>query len=472
MLDDGSTLSRNAELPPRSSLQTWLYVALRADQPLAEPSGHALGGLREVELRRGTRCASVRIDEADGPHLILTLPDPWMSSKHARLLVRGHQLFVEDLSSKNGTFLCGQRIQRELVKNGDVIEVGQTFLVLRNDVLTPAGALPDRGASRLPSPAAELGSLSGTLAHRFQVLSDVAESNISVHVRGETGTGKELVGRALHALSRRAGSFVPVNCGALPKTLIEAELFGYRRGAFTGALEDRAGLVRAANDGTLLLDEVGDLPFEAQAALLRVLQEREVLPLGATRPIAVNVRIVSATHHDLESESAEGRFRSDLLARLSGLCLVLPPLRERREDMGLILRGIIERNPELAGQSLTFCSDAARALMMYHWPRNIRELEYRLRLAVLRAKGEALQAEHLFDHHLEPVGAASPAGALPCSQAPALSTEDSARRGELIELLQAHRGNVTEVAASLGKARMQVQRWMKRYRLNPAQYRA
>src|SRR5437588_230906 len=170
-----------------------------------------------------------------------------------------------------------------------------------------------------------------------------ARARIPVLLLGETGTGKELIARAVHDLSGRTGPFLAVNCGALPETLVESELFGYRKGAFSGAYEDRPGLVRSSDKGTLLLDEIGSLPLPAQAALLRVLQEEEVVPVGATRPLRVNLRVVAATHEDLGVLASQELFRADLLARLSGFTLDLPPVRERREDVGLFLTSLLRK---------------------------------------------------------------------------------------------------------------------------------
>jgi len=181
-------------------------------------------------------------------------------------------------------------------------------------------------------------------------------------IRGHSGTGKEVLARAVHELSGRRGRFVAVNCGGLVESLVQSELFGYRRGAFSGATEDRPGVIRTANAGTLFLDEIGDMPSSSQAVLLRVLQEREVKPLGATEPIAVDIRVMSATHCDLEGLIAAGDFRADLYARLSGFEFRLPPLGERREDIGLLTARLLER--AVPGVQLELSPDAARALFL------------------------------------------------------------------------------------------------------------
>ena len=196
-------------------------------------------------------------------------------------------------------------------------------------------------------------------------LERIATSPISVLLLGESGTGKEVVARELHRLSGRRGAFRAVNCAAIPEHLFESELFGYKRGAFSGADRDKIGLLRAAHDGTLLLDEIGDMPLDAQAKLLRVLQSKEVYPVGATAPEVVDVRIVGATHRDLKRLELEERFRSDLFARLNEYQLKLPPLRDRMEDVYLLFRSFLERHgrPDL-GVSFLFMT----ALLHYDFP--------------------------------------------------------------------------------------------------------
>src|SRR5438132_154680 len=248
--------------------------------------------------------------------------------------------------------------------------------------------------------------------------------------------------------------------------LVESELFGYRKGAFSGALEDRPGLVRSSEHGTLLLDEIGDLPLAAQAALLRVLQESEVLPVGGTRPVKVDLRVVAATHRDLGALAAQDRFRRDLLARLDGARIMLPALRERREDFGLILSALMEKTGEMA-RDLIFSADAARALLLHSWPLNVRELEKCLASAVLLARDGRVELEHLRETVFDaPKPVSPPQGVAP----EGLREADRRLREQLIELLRANGGNVTAAARTMGKARTQVQRWLRRFEIDPASF--
>jgi len=188
-----------------------------------------------------------------------------------------------------------------------------------------------------------MATFSPGLAYAFGTLARLSARPISILLRGETGTGKEVIASAIHELSRRRGDFIAVNCGALPATLLESELFGHQRGAFSGATADRRGLVRSADGGTLFLDEIGELPIGSQAAFLRVLQEHEVVPVGHDRPIAVDLRVIAATLRDLSGAIDAGRFRSDLYARIAGHVVELPALRERREDLGLVIPALCAR---------------------------------------------------------------------------------------------------------------------------------
>ncbi|MDI1481155.1 sigma-54 dependent transcriptional regulator [Polyangium sp. y55x31] len=231
----------------------------------------------------------------------------------------------------------------------------------------------------------------------FRTIAKIADYKTTVLVTGESGVGKELVARAIHRRSsRRGGPFVAVNCGAIPESLLESELFGYRRGAFTDATTDRVGLFEQANHGTLLLDEIGELPLPLQVKLLRVLQEETIRRLGDSKDIKVDVRIIAATHRDLHAETQAGRFREDLFYRINVLPIGIPPLRERREDVPLLVEHFMNRNNARFGTNIRALSPEARRLLLeYGWPGNVRELENTIERAMVLAEKDSIEADDL-----------------------------------------------------------------------------
>ena len=286
-----------------------------------------------------------------------------------------------------------------------------------------------------------------TLAER------IAASEIPVLLEGPTGTGKEVLARFVHRMSKRAdGPFIAVNCAAMPEAMLEGLLFGHRKGAFTGAGEAREGLFRAADGGTLMLDEIGELPIALQAKLLRTLQEGEVLPLGATTPVKVDVRIVAATNRILAAEVEAGRFREDLLYRLNVFPISLPPLRERRGDIAPLAFGMLLRHAGEPGQPCWISGQALALLEAHSWPGNVRELENVIRRAILLAgKEPQIMAEHVvFDSAARVVEA--PAASAPM-QTGGSSLSDVAFQSEaqaILKALDTHGGHRGRTARSLG----------------------
>jgi transcriptional regulator with PAS, ATPase and Fis domain len=417
-------------------------------------------GAKHVVLARGDLGVVRRGDE-----LVVSVPDDRMSTVHARLTRSDHGFELEDCSSKNGTMVNGRRYQSITLDDGDVIETGHTFFVFRIHVPKTLPTTPSLFAESNCPGDLPLTTFVPGLAKQFERLARVAASNVPVVVLGETGTGKEVIARALHRMSGRTGPLIALNCGAIPANLIESELFGACKGAFTGALNDRSGLVRAADGGTLFLDEIGELPMPAQVALLRVLQEQEVMPIGATRPVRVDVRLVAATHQALDSMVDAGTFRTDLMARLGGLKIRLPALRERREDLGLVGRSVLQRIG--ADEHVQLSRQAARALFLYPFPHNIRELERALglALAIIDPDG-SIELEHLPEEFR--TNELRSLGDLKCLER---DLPDEQRKAVLCALLSQHRGNVTAVARALGKARMQIHRWVQRYNLDLDSFR-
>jgi hypothetical protein len=471
MPPSNKTLTREGRRETVGGSSPFIFLALRSDRPLSPVARCCLDRLDEVVFSRGARASARQETPPAGPRLILEVDDGWMSSGHAVLRRVLESWSIEDTGSKNGTILNQSRISRAVLRDGDLIEIGHSFLLFRSSLVAPPEApaviWSNEMQAEVPGFATMLPGLGGELS-RVQA---TARSAVPIVVRGETGTGKEVVASAVHALSGRTGQFVAVNCGALASNLVESELFGYRKGAFSGASEDRTGLVRAADHGTLFLDEIGDLPLPAQAALLRVLQEGEVLPVGSTRPVKIDIRLVAATHRDLPAMAAKERFRPDLLARLGGLTVDLPPLRDRRMDMGLLVASLLRRHCGEDAATVSFTYESARALFVYPWPANVRELERCLQAAVVLAKGGVIEPAHLtraVASALEaPLAPLAPDAAMLIS----LPEPERRQRDVLLEVLRECGGNVTAAAKALGKARVQVQRWMKRYRIDRQSFR-
>jgi DNA-binding NtrC family response regulator len=287
----------------------------------------------------------------------------------------------------------------------------------------------------------------------------VGPASAGVLIRGESGTGKELVARRVHELSERArGPFVAVNCAAIPDTLVESELFGHRRGAFTGADRDRPGKFRQADGGTLFLDEVGDMAPAAQAKLLRVLQEGIVEPLGGGDPVSVDVRVLAATHRDLKALAAESRFREDLLFRLRVVEIELPPLRDRGGDVLLLARSFLAASSR---SGLTFAPETERALLAYPWPGNVRELANAVERATIFCRGLVIQPEDLPQ---EVRTAAAISKEDPCAWDPDDDLQTAKRklaerleRAMITEALREHGGNISQAARRLGLHRQSLQ---------------
>ena len=437
---------------PRSAAERDLYLVCMF-------SGMSIVEARPLLIREEVTLGRTMLQSLD-----LSQPDSTMSRHHFRIGRRPEGVFIEDLGSSNGTFVNRQEISGTLqVVPGDVIRTGETlFLVLERP---PAPLVPaeESGAFVTRHPP---------LRRLLAQIDRVAPSNISLLLLGETGTGKDVLAQYLHRKSGRPGRFVPVNCSAIPATLLEASLFGHEKGAFTGADRASAGMFRTGDRGTLFLDEIGEMELELQAKLLRSLETRSVIPLGAVREIPVDVRIVAATSRSRE-ELECGQIREDLLGRLEDLVVQIPPLRERREDILLF----VAREMGLDAGGSFGTADVAEALLCYPWPRNVRELIRTVRAALLLHNGvPPLRWEDLKD------GIRS-AGGLPTPMPgrfhtpdhhravmPALSTPTPVppvvpSRNEMEALVADCDGNVSAMARRLEKDRKQIYRWLERYGL-------
>ncbi|MBI2392715.1 MAG: sigma 54-interacting transcriptional regulator [Deltaproteobacteria bacterium] len=390
---------------------------------------------REGELLLGGLWAAPQGDGRIG------IPDPAVSARHARIEVRGGRARIVDLGSRNGTWVGGARVEAAALSIGTCAIVGRSAVALEetspeiDDFEEVLGDEPIPGAiGRSPA----MRRLAAAV-HAYAGLS------ASVLVRGESGSGKEVVARALHLLSpRSAGPFHAINLGALPRELAEAELFGHERGAFTGAATARAGVFELSDGGTLLLDELGELPLDMQAKLLRVLETGEVRRLGARSARRVDVRVIAATWAPLEQRIADGTFREDLFHRVAVLMIDVPPLRERRSDVPAIAEELLARSGDFAHKSLS--PAAASRLAAEPWPGNVRELRNVLYRAAALTHGTVIDASEI-----------ARALVSRSSQPPPRATCD---RRTAVSLFEAH-GSIAAAARAAGVPRETMRDWIR-----------
>ena len=384
----------------------------------------------------------------ENPHGLLV--DTRLSRAHAMVAFDANagQFRVTDSGSRNGTFVHGRRIESALLDPDSVIRLGGSVLVF---------AESDR------------------MKQLLERADRVADGTLSLLLLGETGTGKELLARRIHERSGRSGPFVAVNCAALPREMIAAELFGHLRGAFSGAVRERAGLFRSAQGGTLLLDEIGDMPLDLQPALLRVLQEKKVRPVGSDQEAPVDVRVLAATHNDLAEKAKAGDFRADLWARLAQMTLTIPPLRARRAELLALARTLSEAHQ----RKLMLSAESAEALLLWSWPLNFRELESLLALyAATATAGQPLDLEFLRGAKPELVEALTDPGPGGNAEAAGSASEDSASQESLVvdeaglrRALGEARGNLAVAARSLGISRQKLYRWLSQAGLDADSFR-
>ena len=413
-----------------------------------DASARALVG-HSIALKRGASQVVGRGDDAD-----IRIEDASVSRRHARLHL-GEHIEVEDLGSTNGTRVRDRTLsegERVTLAPGDVVEFGGVLCLMRG----PSREATERVEVPLATPS-ELVVEDPAMRQLHALTARVARATVPVLLLGETGVGKEVFAERLHALAPRAsGPYVKVNCGNLTESIVESELFGYEKGAFTGANTNRAGLIESAAGGTLFLDEVGELPPAMQTRLLRVLEDREVRRIGASKGRAVDVRFVAATNRDLEAEVAAGRFRADLFYRLNGFVLVIPPLRERvAEVIPLALRFARKARAQLGLAGDATLKTSARAwLEAYPWPGNIRELRNAMERAVLFAEDEPIGVEHLSapsSRTARPVATPVAEAPRPASAKPSAEPDDE--RARIVAALEQCVGNQTRAAKLLGISR-------------------
>lgn len=413
--------------------------------------------------------AVIRIGARQGVDVSLT--DPTVSRRHAEIVRTPMGVLLRDLQSTNGTFVGPVRIREVFLAPETRFRVGRTELVFsqEEEVIEIAPTAEDRFEGMVGAAV--------SMRQVFGVLQRVAPTNLTVLITGETGTGKELASRAVHARSRRSGGpFVVFDCGAAPENLIESELFGHKRGAFTGAVGDRPGVFELADGGTIFLDEIGELPLDLQPKLLRVLEQREVRRVGSSQTRAVDVRVVAATNRNLRDEVERGTFREDLYYRLAVVEFTLPPLRERLADLPLLVDHMLRtaaHNPGVRSISAQVMS----ILESYRWPGNVRELSNVIERALPFCDTAQITLDTLPDALRraratatpapagEPADAAAPrpsTAALPFKDAKDQLIEDFERQ-YLVDLLERHDGNVSRAAQAAQMDRKTITRLMKKH---------
>jgi DNA-binding NtrC family response regulator len=458
-------LGRTAQLwpTPRVGLSEF-----RAAVVFTEPVNRVLyvlapSGVRTHELPNEGQLVLGRADDCDVP-----LADPSVSRQHARLHVHADQIQIEDLESANGTRvrrtsatnethdvseLRIEPFQKVLVRLDEPIMVGSVTVIVRNGEARPQKTR----AAPLQEPTDEVVAVSAETARIFEFAARIAKGPLNVLITGETGVGKEVLARHVHTASPRAsGPFVEVNAATLTETLAESELFGHEKGAFTGAVSQKKGFFEAADGGTLFLDEVGELPASLQAKLLRVLEAKKVTRVGGTQTIAVDVRVLAATHRDLSADVAAGRFRQDLYFRLNGITLKVTPLRERKEDVPELARRFALRTAQVMGlPAPTFTKDALDKLSRHSFPGNVRELRNVVDRAVAISAGSQIDPSSiLFDESPSP----SPSVQPPASDGEAEGLDFRARKAAdekkaILAALESADGNQTRAAELLGMPR-------------------
>jgi len=425
------TITESTTHPRRdASLRPEIGVVVVYSRGQVAPTAHAVPAAASIG-----READIRIEDVGA------------SRVHARFENRGDALWVVDQGSRNGTFVDGHTVPAEgrLAPPGSVVRVGRTLALVLADVTPFFRAPPSRDAGLVGGPSLD--------DARHAILT-IAPTPSPVLVVGETGTGKELVAAAIHRESGRSGKLVALNCAAVPKELVDAELFGHTRGAFSGATAARGGLFRAADGGTLFLDEVGEMNPAVQAKLLRTLETKEVRSVGEDRPSLVDVRVVAATNRELEQLIERGEFRGDLLHRLAGLRIPLPPLRARLEDVAALAELF------LGGTGISLSVLALEQLCLHVWPGNVRELRNVVAAAVARAQRRG--SNEIEPEHLPSLAVPERRSRPPAPDDPVAKIRDALARAG---------GDVASAARELSTSRSSLYETLRRLSIDPRGYR-
>ena len=387
---------------------------------------------------------------ADYDERRIGIADSTVSARHAQIEVAHGKARIVDLGSRNGTWLGGARVEAAALSVGSCAILGRSAIALEEAAIAVDDAEREDDDAPLPGAVGRAPPMRA-MAAAVRVF---AQLSAPVLIRGESGSGKEVVARALHALSpRRTGPFHAVNLGALPRELAEGELFGHERGAFTGAIGPRAGVFELADGGTLLLDELGELPLDMQAKLLRVLETSEVRRLGARASKKIDVRVVAATWAPLEKRIVDGTFREDLFHRIAVLVVDVPPLRERRGDVPAIAEALLARSCAELGEK-TLSPGASSRLSAESWPGNVRELRNVIYRAAAQARGKTIEAVDVA-RALTPRAPSSSSSSAPPPLRPIRDSRTA------IDLVSAHGGSIAAAARACGVPRETLRDWVR-----------
>jgi DNA-binding NtrC family response regulator len=432
-------------------------------------STHVGGRTREHVFDK----AAINIGAMEDNDLVVS--DDTVSRYHCRIVQEDTAYLLVDLGSTNGTFINRVRIKEAYLKPGCTIGLGGTELKFHAN---------EEKVEIVPSRKERLGSMVGRhvkMRELYAVLEKIAPTSTTVVIEGETGTGKEVVAQTIHQLSpRTSGPIMVFDCGAVPDNLIESELFGHEKGSFTGAIMTRQGLFEMAHGGTLFLDELGELPLDLQPKLLRALEQREIRRVGGSKPIKVDVRIIAATNRNLEDEVRAGRFRQDLFYRLSVVRVFLPPLRERAEDIPLLIKHFLadapyNKKPD-GDHKVTGVARAAMDLLAaYRWPGNVRELVNTVERAVSFAEGELIEPRDLPETvRGEEVAPRRTTGLVPTAATPDADATfkdakerwvSSFERDYILALLKKNKGNISHAAREADIDRKYFRKLMRKYNI-------
>jgi transcriptional regulator with PAS, ATPase and Fis domain len=396
------------------------------------------------------------------PEATIRVDDASVSRLHVRIHLGGDVLRVEDLGSANGSRIGGQKLPPNtptILPPGQVLEIGSSWLMVANSPLAASITRASADPTEASGPGREADGLivrDPSMRELHRLIERIALSDISVLLYGDTGVGKEVFARRIHTLSPRAGKpFLGLNCAALAATLLESELFGYERGAFTGAVATKPGLLETAEGGTILLDEIGEMPTAIQVKLLRVLEERQVLRIGGTKARPIDVRVLSATNRHLETAIDEGSFRRDLYFRLNGITVEIPSLRDRPSEIEPLARRFADLAARRLGAPSSPEIDPAvwERLRRYQWPGNIRQLRNVMERAVVLSEGGPITVDDLpVDTYVGP-GPRSATVEMPLSAAPSSAPPDDGERARILAALEQCAGNQTRAAEQLGISR-------------------